>query len=256
MENENANVGQKETTERIIFTPEQQEVFDREIKNAYTKAYSKAKEEHIDYEELKEIEAELEGFGYTGTTAEKKAAIKAQREQYAKQQELESLQDEAKENGTSPELLSEIKQLKSELAELKGEREAIKKAETDKKAADTAFNKQVNEFGEQYPDVDLAKVGENPKFLKFVKGRAGTLVELYGDFVDFVGETEQELETLRKTVEAKEANQKNAETSTGSVKGEKPTGDFISYEAFEKNKADQSWIKKNFSKIVESRAKW
>jgi hypothetical protein len=247
---ENANVEQP--TEATDIKQMSQADIDRIVEERLARERKK----YGDYDELKEIEKELEGFGYTGTAAEKKAAIKTQREQYAKQQELADLQEEADEKGASPELLSEIKQLKSEIAELKGEREAIKKAETEKKVADEAFNNQVQEFNEEYPDVDLAKVGENPKFLKFAKGRAGTLAELYTDFVDFVGETEKELDTLRKTVEAKEANQKNADSSTGSVKGDKPIGDFISYETFEKNRHDQNWIKKNFTKIVESRAKW
>jgi hypothetical protein len=214
------------------------------------------KEVPEDYEELKGISEELDGFGYSGTPAEKRAILKAQREEQAKQKELSELQEEADQKGASPELLSEIKQLKNEIAELKGEREAVKQAEKEKKSADEAFNKQVNEFNESYPDVDLAKVGENPKFLKFAKGRAGTLAELYSDFVDFVGETEKELETLKKTMEAKEANQKNAETSTGSVKGDKPTADFISFETFEKNKHDQRWVMSNLPKINQSRAKW
>jgi len=243
----------KDESGKIVFDADEQVEVDRIVQDRVARVKKEVPE---DYEELKEIANELEGFGYSGTAAEKKTAIKAEREQRSKQQELYELQEEADQKGASPEVLSEIKQLKSELNELKGEREALKKAETDKKTADEAFNKQVHEFGEKYPDVDLAKVGENPKFLKFVKGRTGTLAELYTDFVDFVGETEKELETLRKTVEAKEANQKNAETSTGSVKGEKPTAEFISFETFEKNKHDQRWVMNNLPKINQSRAKW
>lgn len=56
---------------------------------------------------------------------------------------------------------------------------------------------------------------------------------------------------------AQEVNATNAATSTGSVTGHGSAGsDHISFETFEANKGNQSWVIKNLDKINESRAKW
>lgn len=52
-------------------------------------------------------------------------------------------------------------------------------------------------------------------------------------------------------------NADNAASSTGSVTGQGSVDpSFITAETFEKNRSDAGWVKRNFSKIVESRAKW
>ena len=87
--------------------------------------------------------------------------------------------------------MAEIKSLKAEISEIRQERESLKKADEAKKQADEAWNKQVQDFGTKYPDVDIEKLADNAKFTKFIKGKAGIpLVELYDDFVEFIGDTE------------------------------------------------------------------
>jgi len=62
---------------------------------------------------------------------------------------------------------------------------------------------------------------------------------------------------LRAKLKAFETNQKNSSSSPGSVTGNgTPVAGHISYETFEANKHDQSWVNKNFTKINESRKKW
>ena len=62
----------------------------------------------------------------------------------------------------------------------------------------------------------------------------------------------------KKAEEIAKANAENAKRSTGSVNGDGVANDsdFISYDAYEKNKSNQSWVNKNFDKIMNSRAKW
>jgi hypothetical protein len=64
---------------------------------------------------------------------------------------------------------------------------------------------------------------------------------------------------LTKEVEAKaKANAENAKGSMGSVTGDGVANeaDFITYETFEKNKNNQSWLVKNLDKLNKSRANW
>lgn len=64
---------------------------------------------------------------------------------------------------------------------------------------------------------------------------------------------------LARVAEAKiKANAENAKGSMGSVVGDGVANenDFVSYDTYEKNRADKSWINKNFDKIIKSRTKW
>lgn len=178
--------GQQEAGQQQEKTFTQADV-DRIIGERLTRERSKFESE---LQEYKETLSELDDFGYTGTVAEKREAIRAYKAELSKAQEIETLQQEAQQTGTSPELLAEIKELKKELAEIKGERQAKEKELKAKIEAEESWNKQFNEFKEAYPDVDETKLNENQKFLKFIKNKSGTLKELYEDFIELVGETE------------------------------------------------------------------
>lgn len=179
----------KDENGKVIFDADEQAEIDRVVQERLNRERSK----YNDYEDVKAITEELKAFGYEGTPAEIRAAIKQQREEIQKQQELEELQQQANDEGTSPELLAEIKELKKELSTLKGERDAQKEAEEQKKANDEAWNKQVNEFKEVHPEVDLDALADDKKFAKFVKGKNMPLLELYEDFMDFTGESDAEI---------------------------------------------------------------
>jgi hypothetical protein len=65
------------------------------------------------------------------------------------------------------------------------------------------------------------------------------------------------IKELESKLNIQKTNEVNASTSTGSVTGQgTSTNDFISFDTFNANKHDSSWVQKNFNKIVSSRAKW
>jgi hypothetical protein len=244
---------------KVTFTAEEQAKVDEIVKERL----SRHKPE--DYEDLKEISSLLEDFDFKGTPAEKKEALKLAKEARKESERADTYKDAvaayedvdelppdsvikalAKKWGKSPEVVEKalLKQVAND-------------EDSDRKEAETKqWREQVKVFEDKHPDVDLEKLSANQKFLKFVRGKKLPLVELYADFVEFVGEQEAELETLRKTVQAKDANAKNAEKSTGSAKGEAPQSEFISKAEFDKNKDNREWTVKNFERIMKSRPKW
>ena len=143
-------------------------------------------------QEMKEIVTTLQDFGYTGTPAEIKAAVKAQAEEYRKQRELAEAEKEAKAAGTSPELMAEIRQLKQELAEIKQEKQESKKQSEAQKAAQERYRQEVDELRGKYPEIDTVKLAENPRFKKFLDNSHPklTILQVYEDFKELVGETE------------------------------------------------------------------
>ncbi|CAI6073545.1 hypothetical protein [Cohnella sp. JJ-181] len=145
-----------------------------------------------DYDDLREIGEHLKEFGYSGTPAEVKAVLKQQAEEKRKAQELKDLEEEAEEKGASPELLADIKSLKDELKAIKKEKEDREQAAKDEKARQEAWNKQETEFKDKHPDVDLEKLGQNDRFVKFLSRANPTLslLEVYEDFLDLVGGAE------------------------------------------------------------------
>jgi hypothetical protein len=168
------------------------------------------KETPEDYNDLKEIEQVLEDFGYQGTPAEKKAAIKAYQQELKQQQELEKLQQMADNEGITPALAKKIKDLEDKLEkstkvieEITQEKQKLTAEQQAKIKAEEAWQKQVAEMTESYPDVDLDELSKNQKFIKFIKGKGLPLKELYEDFVEFVGETEAEAIIKVKSKEAR-----------------------------------------------------
>ncbi|OCZ54316.1 hypothetical protein [Dehalobacter sp. TeCB1] len=200
-------------TGKVTFNEQEQAELDRIIEDRLGRERSK----YTDHDEIKGVVEELQAFGYQGTAKEIREAIKTQREEIARQQELEELEQKAKAMGdnTSPQLLQKIEKLENELSQLKGERQAQKQADDQRRQADEAWNKQVKEMTEAYPDIDLDELAEDPKFKRFAKGKGIPLKEVYEDFVEFIGEAEAD--TIAK-VKSKQ------ERSTGSGKGAVPPG--------------------------------
>lgn len=184
-----------------------------------------ARENVFDNREIVEL---LKEFGYEGTPAEIKAVLKIQakeakeqRELADKQKELEDLQEQADQNGTSPELLAEIRGLKAEVKELKQEK-ADQKAEAERlTAAQSRIDKEIKEFMEKYPDIDHEKLSSNEKFNRFFKRSSKdlTLTEIYEDYIDLIGDAE-------KAAIAKVNSNKARSTSSGKGKGELDGGTY------------------------------
>lgn len=188
-----------------------QEEVDAMMKNRW-------KEAEMTKAELNEFADTLKQFGYQGSPSEIKAALKQEAETRRKAAELKELEEEADLTGTSPELLSEIKQLKSELAEIKKDKEDQKKEKKAKEEAQESWNAQVTEFQEKYPDIDMDKLAKNEKFLNFVKKANPnvSLSEAYETYVELVGDAE-------KAAIAKINSNADRSTFSGKAKAD-PTG--------------------------------
>jgi hypothetical protein len=182
--------------------------------------------------DMREIMETLKDFDYTGTPAEVKAAIKQQAEIYkqqkaeaAKQQELEDLQEEARKKGTSPELTAEIKALKDEIAELKKDKENAKKAADEQKKGAEVWNTQVSEFKEKHPEIDLAKLDKDEKFIKFVRrSHPGlSLTEKYEDYLEFVGGAQADaIKRIQSNIDRSTSSGRQGGDKTGGTYGLTP----------------------------------
>lgn len=208
---------------KVVF----EEVEQKEIDRIVGERLAREKSKFADYDDVKGILEELKEFGYEGDPKSVREAIRQQKEEIRKQAELAELQEQARQDGTSPELIAEIKALKAELTEIKGERNAVKQAEAQRKAAEDLFAQQVAHFREadETKDVDLEKLGANPKFVKFLErqkptGKPDFLVEAYKDYVDLVGGAEAEAAAkIQANLERSTASGRNKGDGTGGTYG-------------------------------------
>jgi hypothetical protein len=121
--------------------------------------------------------------------------------------------------------------------------------------------KMFTEFFEAYPAFnDPKKLEEIPRevWLKVYhpeKNPGGiSMLDAYTRYENKLLKAEKEkLQAQRQT---QQANTKNAESSTGSVKTPGATGGFISREQFDANKGNMNWVQKNLDLIEESRKHW
>jgi len=175
-------------TGKVTFTPVEQAEVDRIV----GERLGRERQKYEGLDDLRDLPDILKEFGYSGTPAEIKQAVKADAERQKKQVELEQLQAEARRDGTTPELLAEIKEIKGKIAQYEQkEKETLQQFEA-RRQADQAWNQQVEAFVVKHPTVDLEKLSENQKFLRFVRGKDLPLIDLYEDFVEIVGGAEAE----------------------------------------------------------------
>jgi hypothetical protein len=164
----------KDENGNIVFDVDEQAKVDEIVKDRLARAKA---EKPADYDDLKEIEKDLEAFGYSGTPAEKKAAIKAYRAEIERQQAQQSKPEKEEEKDEDLEAIK---------ADYKAKKDA-EKAQADKEAA---WNKQVEEFNTEYPDIDVKGLESNEEFIDFVSGSGWTLKQAYSKFIKFYGEIE------------------------------------------------------------------
>lgn len=172
------------------------------------------KSKYADYEDAKGIVEELTAYGYQGSAKEIREAVKAQREEYQRAQELQELQEQAHKEGTSPELLQEMREVKKELAELKKEKIEKQKAIEQQTQAQQAFQSKVDEFVETYPDVDLEKLNNDEDFIEFVQESNPklSLVQVYERYNKYThGAVEKATAKIQSNIERT--------TSSGKAKG-------------------------------------
>lgn len=206
-----------DTTGEKTFT---QSELDRIVKDRLVRE----REKYTGYDDLKAVVEELNQFGYAGSAKEVREAIKAQKEAYQQSEELETLQQQAEEDGITPALAKKMKALEDKLEkstkvieDLIGERESKQKEVETKKKADDEWNAQVKDFTDGYPDIDLDELAKNQKFMKFARGKSLPLVELYTDFVEFIGEAEAEtIAKVKSKNERSTSSGKSASSDGGS----------------------------------------
>lgn len=256
--NEPVNAGSTEVTQptdnKPVQSPEENAKF-AEMRRAREAAETKAAQIEKDYQIAKEFGAEWgvysekeisEKYGSQGITNYEQLKEAAWR--YKMQQE-----------GVNPDL---IKQYVSEDPDVKWAREFRTRQE-----AEDFKNKNKVEFltyfkKENDRDFDVTKdtipdeVWIQSELYEKSKGKEGKpLSDAYA--IHYSKQLKAKIAEFETKFKALETNQQNASSTPGSVtgNGSVDTG-HISFEAFESNKGDQGWVKKNLTKIMESRAKW
>lgn len=216
---------QQEQTE-VKQSPEENAKFAEVRRKAEAEASAKAKDETI-----AEMFGESHGI-YTYADYQKAVAEQKEQEEMSKlAEEKEIPEDVAKE-------LYEAKKLKEQYEKQQQEQELTQKQQQTQQ-------RNFQEFVEAFPEV---KADEIPKE---VWDKVNDGVPLKYAYI------ESQYKKIQEGRKAQELNENNAQASTGSLKGKLDTSnDFISSDEFENNRHDQSWVMKNYNKIVKSRANW
>lgn len=138
--------------------------------------------------------------------------------------------------------LAKVDQLERRLDETQNE----KKAQELERQKQEAQQKEFSDFMSAFPDV---KGEDIPPEVWQARESGIPLKTAYKEY----------LYDVSKVAEAKaKANAENANASMGAVAGDGTANepDYISFDTFEQNKSNQSWIVKNYDKIAKSRPKW
>lgn len=204
----------------------------------YERAVEKAKQEALD--------EYIAGFGYEWNG--KPIKTKAEYDQALREKEI---YDKYKEQGLPEEVIEKL--AKVDQIEAKMNTEERTKAQQEKQQAE--YKEFFNYFkAEHGRDFDAEK-DVIPQEVWQMREKGKTLTDAYTYYDNF--NLKKKLAEYETKLKAQETNQANAASSTGSVTGNGITGaDHISFETYEANKHDQSWVNKNFNKIMESRTRW
>lgn len=156
-------------------------------------------------------------------------------EEYEKQQQIEAL---AQQRSLDPELAEELYLSRQERQQREIERQ--------QQAQQQQEQKEYVDFINQFPEIKPESIPSEVWTLKAQHGLS--ITDAY---------IRHEYNAMKAKLKAQEVNEKNAESATGSLTGNgSAENDFISYDMFDKNRSDSSWVQKNYEKIVKSRAKW
>lgn len=131
-----------------------------------------------------------------------------------------------------------------ELERWKAQTEKQRQEEQRKQQEQQYKQQMYAEFLQMYPEVKPEQI---PKEVWQLVNQGHRLASAYAI---------HENKLLKQQYQTQEANVKNAESSTGSVKTQGKTGGYISREQFDANKSNQNWVMKNLDLIEESRKHW
>lgn len=141
----------------------------------------------------KQYDEEIAGLGIPNPYTGRPFGSFKEFQEYGKQFKRENLETEAKKKGVTVEALEEERENRSFLARKRREEQeqrAAVKAAQDRSAF---LERDLKAFVGKHPDVDVAKLEQNPKFRKFAGDRLYRvpLSELYGDFSELVSDAER-----------------------------------------------------------------
>jgi hypothetical protein len=131
-----------------------------------------------------------------------------------------------------------------ELEQWKAQMEKQIQEEQQKRQEQQYTQQMYAEFLQMYPEVKPEQI---PKEVWLLVKQGHRLASAYAI---------HENKLLKQQFQTQEANTKNAESSTGSVKTQGKTGGYISREQFDANKGNMNWVMKNLDLIEESRKHW
>ena len=131
-----------------------------------------------------------------------------------------------------------------ELEQWKAQTEKQRQEEQRKQQEQQYKQQMYAEFLQMYPDVKPEQI---PSEVWQLVNQGHRLASAYAI---------HENKLLKQQYQTQQANFKNAESSTGSVKTQGKTGGYISREQFDANKGNMNWVMKNLDLIEESRKHW
>ena len=131
-----------------------------------------------------------------------------------------------------------------ELEQWKTQQEQQRQAEQQRQQQQQYKQQMYAEFLQMYPEVKPEQI---PKEVWQLVNQGHRLASAYAI---------HENKLLKQQYQTQQANFKNAESSTGSVKTPGATGGFISREQFDANKGNMNWVQKNLDLIEKSRKHW
>jgi hypothetical protein len=131
-----------------------------------------------------------------------------------------------------------------ELEKWKAQTEQERQAEIQRQQQQQYKQQMYAEFMQMYPDVKPEQI---PAEVWQLVNQGHRLASAYAI---------HENKLLKQQQQTQQANLKNAEGSTGSVKTQGKTGGYISRDQFDANKSNQNWVMKNLDLIEESRKHW
>lgn len=221
-ESVNDGVATSQQNEKPVQSAEENAKFAQVRRDAEQKAYAKAQDDVIE---------KMYGASHGIHTFAEYEAARAKQEQ---EQELQEL------------LAKNIpEEYATEMLESRKLREQLK-AEQETKQQQEKQQQDMRDFIKEFPDV---KPEDIPVEVWQANERGIPLRYAYA---------EHAYKMAKKAEEVAKANTENARSSTGSVNtnGAANDSDFVSFDSYEQNKNNQSWVNKNFDKIMKSRAKW
>ena len=134
-------------------------------------------------------------------------------------------------------------------AKVKADREAAQKAQAEREAAEKR-SKDITEFREKYPDVNIEQLVNDDAFSDYAEGKVGTkpLADIYAGYLKLTGKANAE---GKKEVARQFAN---AKASPGSTNSTNPQEGFFTNEQVKKMTPEE--VKKNYDVILKSMSKW